>query len=120
MLGDTVSVKLNEPSSMDKIAMCQLVAHLYLLPTDQGGRQTAIKECVYRPRFYLHSVDSDCRIDEMEQEKMHPGERGRVTMTLLYPERFGDTLRPGQSFELHEGLKTVAQGTILEIVSMSP
>ena len=120
MLGDTVSVKLNELSSMDKRAMCQLVAHLYLLPTDLGGRQTAIKEHVYRPRFYLHSVDSDCRINELEQEKMHPGERGRVTMTLLYPERFGDTLRPRQSFELHDGLKTVAQGTILEVVPMSP
>jgi translation elongation factor EF-Tu-like GTPase len=115
-----VYVKLNEPKATDAITMCQLVAHLYLLPTEQGGRQTAIKERVYRPRFYLHSVDSDCRIDKLEQEKMHPGERGRVTMTLLYPERFGDALRPGQAFELHEGLKTVAQGTILEVVSVSP
>lgn len=114
-----VSVKLHEPSSMDEIAMCQLVAHLYLLPTEQGGRQTAIKERIYRPRFHLHSVDSDCRIDELEKEKMNPGERGRVTMTLLHPERFGDALCPGQSFELHEGLKTVAQGTILEVMSVN-
>ena len=46
---------------------------------------------------------------------MAPGEAGRVEMTLLNPERFGDGLRRGNRFEIREGAGIVGWGIIDEV-----
>jgi hypothetical protein len=51
----------------------------------------------------------------MEQETMSPGEAGGVEMTVLDPERFGDELRRGNRFEIHEGARVVGWGIIDEV-----
>jgi len=83
--------------------LCHLTATLRLLPTAEGGGQTAIRKDVYRPQFSLGSSSASCRVDEIDKETLSPGEEGEVKMTLVHPERFGTELQPGAKFEIREG-----------------
>ena len=102
---------------MTKIPTCRLTAKLHLLATAAGGRQSPIKQNVYRPQFYLGSSSASCRLDAMEPEAMSPGDAGEVEMTLVHPERFGMDLRAGSKFVLREGAKVVGWGIIEDVRS---
>ena len=100
---------------MTELPTCHLTANLHLLPTAEGGRQTAIKKDVYRPQFFLGSSSASCRVDEMDKETLSPGEEGDVEMTLVHPERFGTELQPGAKFEIREGSRVVGWGIIKNV-----
>jgi translation elongation factor EF-Tu-like GTPase len=93
----------------------RLKATLHLLSPGEGGRRTAIRKNVYRPQFYLGSASASCRVDAIEGDSMSPGGEGDVEMTLLHPERFGEELRRGSRFEIHEGSKVVGWGIVQEV-----
>jgi translation elongation factor EF-Tu-like GTPase len=97
---------------MAELATCHLTATLRLLPTVEGGRQSAIRKDVYRPQFFLGLSSASCRVDEIDKEMLSPGEEGEVEMTLVHPERWGRELRPGTEFEIREGSRVVGHGVI--------
>jgi translation elongation factor EF-Tu-like GTPase len=88
---------------------------LCLLPTDEGGRQTAISKGVYRPQFFLGLSSASCRVDEIDKETLSPGEEGEVEMTLMHPKRWGAELWPGAKFEIREGSRVVGRGIIRDV-----
>ena len=100
---------------MTKIHTCHLRAKLHLLPTAEGGRQTAIRRDVYRPQFHIGSSSASCRVDDMEGESLSPGEESDVELTLVHPERFGAELRSGGKFEIWEGARVVGWGVIEDV-----
>jgi translation elongation factor EF-Tu-like GTPase len=100
---------------MVELPTCHLTATLYLLPTDEGGRQTAIRKDVYRPQFFLGLSSASCRVDEIDKGTLSPGEEGEVEMTLVHPEQWGAELRPGAKFEIREGSRVVGKGIIRDV-----
>jgi translation elongation factor EF-Tu-like GTPase len=100
---------------MVELPTCRLTATLYLLPTDKGGRQTALRKDVYRPQFFLGLSSASCRVDEIDKGTLSPGEEGEVEMTLMHPERWGTEVRPGAKFEIREGSRVVGKGIIREV-----
>jgi translation elongation factor EF-Tu-like GTPase len=100
---------------MAELPTCHLTATLRLLPTAEGGRQTAIRKDVYRPQFFLGLSSASCRVDEIDKGTLSPGEEGEVKMTLVHPERFGTELQPGAKFEIREGSRIVGGGIIKDV-----
>lgn len=102
---------------MKNIRTLKLRAKLYLLPTARGGRQTPIKEGVYRPLFSLGPTSASCRIDKIDGGMLAPGGEAEVSMTLVQPDRFGAALRVGEQFDLLEGSRAVGRGVIQQLLS---
>ena len=85
---------------MSEIPTCRLAATLRLLPTAEGGRETAMRKDVYRPQFFLGLSNASCRVDKIDKGTLSPGEEGEVEMTLLHPERWGTELQePNSKYE---------------------
>jgi hypothetical protein len=63
---------------MVELPTCHLTATLYLLLTDEGGRQTAIRKDVNRPQFFLGLSSASCRIDEIDKGRFRPEKRARL------------------------------------------
>jgi translation elongation factor EF-Tu-like GTPase len=91
---------------MVELPTCLLTATLYLLPTDEGGRQSAIRKDVYRPQFFLGLSSASCRVDEIDKGTLSPGEEGEVEMTLVHPEQWGQSSgpEPNLKYEKDQGL----------------
>jgi len=100
---------------MAEIPTCRLTAQLYLLPTEEGGRQTPIEEKIYRPQFCIGSSSSSCRVDKIDNESLSPGEQSEIKISLTHPERFGNKLRSGNKFEIKEGSKIVGWSSIGDV-----
>lgn len=95
----------------------RIVADLYLLPTNAGGRRTGVGQG-YRPRLYLADVSTDCSFDLAGDDEIFPGDKTEVKLRLLFPEgakKFEDKLSVGAQFELREGGRVVATGTVRHI-----
>jgi len=95
-----------------------------MIKTAEGGRQTPFLAggSRYRPQFLTNLSDQSttCFVDKVEgREGLSPGETGTITARLLRPEFFLDDLKPGKSFELHEGAQRVGWGTIKEVGDLS-
>ncbi len=90
-----------------------------VLSTAEGGRQTPFFSG-YRPQFYLQEYQTynDVRVtlESPNAEQVAPGARCTARITFAYPECIPVLVEPGLSFALNEGSRTVARGTITEIV----
>src|SRR3712207_4601839 len=81
-------------------------ALISLMGTEAGGRVGYILSG-YRPRFRMNEMESECEIRLVDDEKLHPGESGRVEVKLLWPDCVNGQLVKGACFELQEGWRTV-------------
>jgi elongation factor Tu len=87
-------------------------ATMYALTYAEGGRHTPFA-ADYRPQFYFHTTDVAGGLDLGERDLVLPGDTlDAVTVTLGKPV----ALEPGMGFAVREGNRTVAAGTILELL----
>jgi elongation factor Tu len=87
-------------------------AHVYLLTPEEGGRRTPIVSG-YRPQFFLRTTDVVGELDLGEVDLGVPGERLDVTVKLGKPV----PLDPGLGFTIREGGRTVAAGSVGEVLA---
>jgi elongation factor Tu len=89
-------------------------ATVYLLPTREGGRRTAIGTG-YRPQFYLRTGDVVGDLDLGEAGIARPGETVEVRVQLGRPV----PLEIGLGFAIREGGRTVGAGTVTALADFS-
>jgi elongation factor Tu len=87
-------------------------ARVYLLTPEEGGRRTPIVSG-YRPQFFLRTTDVVGELDLGEVDLGVPGERLDVTVRLGKPV----PLDPGLGFTIREGGRTVAAGSVAEVLA---
>jgi translation elongation factor EF-Tu-like GTPase len=88
-------------------------ALLRLIETEKGGRAGAIAPGIYRPRFRVNDVTTECQIVAIDKDALKPGEEGECTVRVIDMNGLSAILEPGMVFELLEGLRTVAIGRAL-------
>lgn len=87
-------------------------AVIYLLKEEEGGRRTPIKTG-YSPQFYVRTADVTGKITlPQDRQVAMPGDNLEVTIELIYP----IVLSKGVRFAVREGGKTVAHGSVTEII----
>ncbi len=82
-----------------------------LLPAAEGGRHTPIVSG-YRPQFYVRTTDVVGDVELVDVASAAPGERVEMRVTLGKPV----PLEVGQGFAVREGGRTVAAGTVTELL----
>jgi len=93
-----------------------IAARVRFLTAEEGGR-TAPVWANYRPRIYLGEAATDCAIASIsEPGKIDPGGDAEITLIFAFPEKVASALESGASFELKEGSRTVATGTISKVM----
>jgi elongation factor Tu len=86
-------------------------ARLYALTAAEGGRHTPFVTG-YRPQFFFRTTDVVGVLDLGEQAMMLPGDTADVVVALGRPV----AMQPGLGFAVREGNRTVAAGTVAELL----
>jgi elongation factor Tu len=87
-------------------------ARLYALTHEEGGRHTPFA-ADYRPQFYFHTTDVPGGMDFGDRDLVMPGDTlDAVTVTLGKP----IALEAGMGFAVREGNRTVAAGSVTELL----
>lgn len=89
-------------------------AKVYLLRTDEGGRQSPIYTG-YRPTVYLGKKQVDGIVSFCDGEEPLLGEEYIVTLGLIHPEYLGAALKKNAVFDWREGAKIIARGIVLDV-----
>lgn len=92
-----------------------LEARIYYLTSEEGGRYTPVQSG-YRGQFHYNGKDWDARQEFTDKEHCYPGES--VNARLLTASAFFHYGKffVGQEFEIREGARKVARGTITKIL----
>jgi elongation factor Tu len=86
-------------------------AELFVIPTKEGGRHTAISPG-YKPQFFFGTTDVTGSIQDFEgMDFISPGDHTKVSLDLQKPVG----MEPGMRFAVREGGRTVGAGIILSI-----
>jgi elongation factor Tu len=86
-------------------------AGLHLFTAAEGGRHTPVRSG-YRPQFHLRTADVVGVLDLGPDSRAEPGETVSAVVRLAAPE----PLEPGMGFAVREGGRTVAAGTVDELL----
>ena len=92
-------------------------SEVYILKKDEGGRHTPFFTG-YRPQFYVRTTDVTGTIDAFTAddgstaEMVMPGDRIKMTVTLINP----IAIEQGMRFAIREGGKTVGAGVVSKIL----
>ncbi|HYN96911.1 MAG TPA: elongation factor Tu [Pilimelia sp.] len=86
-------------------------AQLYALTTAEGGRHTPFV-ANYRPQFYIRTTDVPGSIDLGDVSMVMPGDTVSLTVNLGTPV----AMEVGLGFAVREGGRTVAAGTVAELL----
>ena len=87
-------------------------ATVYALTAAEGGRHTPFA-ADYRPQFYFHTTDVSGGMDLGDRDLVLPGDTlDSVVVTLGKP----IALEAGMGFAVREGNRTVAAGTVTELM----
>ncbi|WP_328316249.1 elongation factor Tu [Streptomyces sp. NBC_00388] len=92
----------------------RFTARVYVLSAAEGGRTTPVATG-YRPQFYIRTADVVGDVGLGGRGVARPGET--VTMTVVLGR--GVPLEPGLGFAVREGGRTVAAGTVTEVIGDS-
>jgi translation elongation factor EF-Tu-like GTPase len=93
------------------VPLIDFVASLDFLSPAEGGRVMPLASG-YRPQFHLGGASADCMLHFEEEGALPTGRVYRASVQLMYPERFGEALRPGANFTLREASRIYAWGII--------
>ena len=91
---------------------------LYVLTAHEGGRNHPIHSG-YRPSFRYRNVYNDVVVQFTDQPSLSGGERSVVFLTFHAPELQSKRLFPGLEFDLTEGDRRVAMGSITAVLDDS-
>jgi len=89
-------------------------AEIEFVPAELGGRQTPVKTG-YRGQFHYSNekyIAWDAIQDYPSQEWVNPGESVVALMRFASPEKHYKKIQKGMCFQIQEGDKIVANGTI--------
>ncbi|MEV4755458.1 elongation factor Tu [Micromonospora sp. NPDC049559] len=89
----------------------RFAAQLYALTTAEGGRHTPF-HANYRPQFYFRTTDVVGTLELGELPRVDPGDTVAVTVALGRP----IAMDVGLGFAVREGGRTVAAGTVTELL----
>ena len=90
----------------------KFVCQVYVLSKDEGGRHTPFFSN-YRPQFYFRTTDITGVIELPDGvEMVMPGDNVELTVELIHP----IALENGTKFSIREGGRTVASGTVTEVI----
>jgi elongation factor Tu len=85
---------------------------IYCLSKDEGGRHKPFFDG-YRPQFYFRTTDITGTVKLPEgKEMVMPGDNAEIMGELIHP----IAMEKGLRFAIREGGKTVASGTVVEII----
>ncbi|NUR71449.1 MAG: elongation factor Tu [Hamadaea sp.] len=87
-------------------------AQLYALTTAEGGRRTPF-HANYRPQFYFRTTDVPGSVELGTLPEVRPGDTVDLTVDLGAP----IAMEVGLGFAVREGGRTVAGGTVTELLS---
>lgn len=90
---------------------CRFAATLHALTAAEGGRRSPFG-ADYRPQFYLRTADVSGGLDLLGRDRISPGEVAEVVVELGAPV----ALEAGLGFAVREGGRTVAAGTVTEVL----
>ena len=94
-------------------------ADLYLLTSEEGGRQSGIAPGYY-PNFDFGREDGEQNgsgFDMVDGDRIEPGTTARIRVWLMVPELNEGRLNEGQSFTIKEGARVVGRGQITAVLS---
>ncbi len=94
-------------------AMCEIVARIYFLGPEEGGRMTPIFSG-YRPALYFGEKLTVGAIILPSGTRAQPGSACDVVIKLLHPEHLGEALHPMATFEAREGTRVIGRGKVLD------
>ncbi|GAA3222528.1 elongation factor Tu [Dactylosporangium siamense] len=89
----------------------RFTAHVYALTTKEGGRHTPFF-ANYRPQFFFRTTDVVGSVDLGEVTMVMPGDTVDLTVELGKPVAMAE----GLGFAVREGGRTVAAGTVTELL----
>ncbi len=89
----------------------RFTAHVYALTTKEGGRHTPFF-ANYRPQFFFRTTDVVGSVDLGEVTMVMPGDTVDLTVELGRPVAMAE----GLGFAVREGGRTVAAGTVTELL----
>ena len=90
----------------------KFVCQVYVLSKDEGGRHTPFFSN-YRPQFYFRTTDITGVIELPDGvEMVMPGDNVELTVELIH----AIALENGTKFSIREGGRTVASGTVTEVI----
>ncbi|MEV6965391.1 elongation factor Tu [Hamadaea sp. NPDC051192] len=87
-------------------------ARLYALTTAEGGRRTPFY-ANYRPQFYFRTTDVPGSVELGDVVEVRPGDTVELTVDLGAP----IAMEAGLGFAVREGGRTVAGGTVIELLA---
>jgi len=90
------------------------------VPRDEGGRHSWVmpREVNYIPQFRYQGQSWDTIHEYPDVEYARPGDTVRALLRFLMPERQLGRLHVGMSFEVCEGGKVAAYGTVTKILAL--
>ena len=86
-------------------------AHLHALSSPEGGRHTPF-HANYRPQFYIRTTDVPGSLDLGGLTEVNPGDTVQIGVVLGAPV----ALHVGLGFAVREGGRTVAAGTVTDLL----
>lgn len=92
-----------------------LEAQIYYLTSEEGGRYTPVKSG-YRGQFHYNGKDWDACQEFTDKELCDPGESVNVRLLTASPVFHYGKFFIGQEFEIREGARKVAKGTITKVI----
>ena len=95
-------------------------ASVTFVPRDQGGRHAWVmpREVRYIPQCRYQGQSWDTIHEYPDVEYARPGDTVRAFLRFLLPEQQLGRLQEGMSFEVCEGAKVVAHGTVTKILAL--
>lgn len=95
--------------------MLEIMAKIYLLRTDEGGRRSFILSG-YRPNIrFDDDIYTDGALTFSDREKLFPGDKCQVKIRFPKPDLVKKYVTVGTTFDINEGPHKVGEGEILAI-----
>jgi translation elongation factor EF-Tu-like GTPase len=92
-------------------------AIIYLLPTEMGGRRTAVKN-FYRPNFNFNTEQYFCGEVRFKNniEWIAPGQSVEATIVMIPASFIPPDIGPNYAFQISGGTKVVGTGLIRDVL----
>eukprot|EP00916_Digyalum_oweni_P004315 GHVL01007654.1.p1 GENE.GHVL01007654.1~~GHVL01007654.1.p1 ORF type:complete len:416 (-),score=81.33 GHVL01007654.1:1285-2532(-) len=122
--GDQVGLNLKGPKREDVTrgmvvsapgtvkSYSEFEAELYLMKTEEGGRNTPI-QTGYKPQAFIRTGNLTCQLSLLNDKQMAmPGDQAKASIKLDWPM----VLHEGLRFAIREGGRTVASGLVTKTI----
>jgi|SRR5256885_15118269 len=92
-------------------------AQIRFLPTAEGGKKQPVTTG-YFVQFFYDGQNWDAIHTYPDRQWVNPGDVVTAYLAFLDPQNHRGKLYPGKTFEVREGLKTVATGIVTKVIEL--